>query len=244
MVTNDLLQLQHQLLDASFVVTNMALSRLLEFHRFINGPSLKSIAAFHGVRAFNVTVPILRQLLIAHKCNSSCEATFYAFKCVVNARRRIEEHFVSQIADIDVQRAEEPSGGACRSALPANPKPPSAKPQIAASSRAEALEEGDDSNMDHLRVPSKSDQEEIIRKWQMEMSIENLTQVTCAVCAKRTFKDDVSVVDPRQINLELLRNDKLPKHVLPRTYNFVDFFTRMGFYYHSNVVLCGFVWHE
>ncbi|EAU84190.2 hypothetical protein CC1G_08120 [Coprinopsis cinerea okayama7 len=55
------------------------------------------------------------------------------------------------------------------------------------------------------------------------MSVENLTQVTCAVCAKRTFKDDVSVVDPRQINLELLRNDKLPKHVLPRTYNFVAY---------------------
>ncbi|KAI0697955.1 hypothetical protein C8T65DRAFT_582249, partial [Cerioporus squamosus] len=60
----------------------------------------------------------------------------------------------------------------------------------------------------------------IIEDWQRTVTSDKLVLVPCAVCARRTRRDDIALVNPADFDLSLLRNDALPQAVLPTTYAF------------------------
>ncbi|KAG1747388.1 hypothetical protein EDB19DRAFT_303084 [Suillus lakei] len=68
-------------------------------------------------------------------------------------------------------------------------------------------------------ILSSDDKLDIIREWQHQMSPEPLKRGCCAVCAYNICAKDLLCVEAAKIPLHLLRNDCLPEHTLPRTYD-------------------------
>ncbi|KAI0689805.1 hypothetical protein C8T65DRAFT_588375, partial [Cerioporus squamosus] len=60
----------------------------------------------------------------------------------------------------------------------------------------------------------------IIEDWQRTVTTDRLRTQACAACARGTPPSDISLIDPGDIDLSLLRNDCLPEAVLPTTYAF------------------------
>ncbi|TFK85157.1 hypothetical protein K466DRAFT_495283, partial [Polyporus arcularius HHB13444] len=60
----------------------------------------------------------------------------------------------------------------------------------------------------------------IIEDWQRTVTSKKLGLSACAVCARRRSSDEISLVEPANVDLCLLRNDALPEAVLPTTYAF------------------------
>ncbi|KAJ6562862.1 hypothetical protein DFH09DRAFT_920516, partial [Mycena vulgaris] len=72
----------------------------------------------------------------------------------------------------------------------------------------------------YLDIPDEALRKTIIREWQSQMSTEALKLKTCAVCAKRTSAVNVDTVASHSLDLQLLRNEALPRKTWPTTYNF------------------------
>ncbi|RPD70480.1 hypothetical protein L226DRAFT_470224, partial [Lentinus tigrinus ALCF2SS1-7] len=60
----------------------------------------------------------------------------------------------------------------------------------------------------------------IIEDWQRAVTTDKLKPVPCSVCARRTQSNHIITTDPSTFDLTLLRNDALPRKVLPTTYDF------------------------
>ncbi|KAI0713798.1 hypothetical protein C8Q76DRAFT_619937, partial [Earliella scabrosa] len=59
-----------------------------------------------------------------------------------------------------------------------------------------------------------------IREWQDKFATDRFRQLVCASCARGVTTADAKTVDPRELDLTLLRNDALPLKVRPTTYDF------------------------
>ncbi|KAI0686634.1 hypothetical protein C8Q76DRAFT_636248, partial [Earliella scabrosa] len=70
-----------------------------------------------------------------------------------------------------------------------------------------------------LRVASESMRNAWIKEWQDTMSTQQFVHMVCAVCARRIRTQDAHRVECHSIDLTLLRNEELPPHVYPRTYD-------------------------
>ncbi|KAJ7739514.1 hypothetical protein B0H16DRAFT_1324886, partial [Mycena metata] len=81
-------------------------------------------------------------------------------------------------------------------------------------------EEHDPTSVEHLKPADGDLKRTIVREWQDEMSTKRLRMRTCAVCAKDDFACELQDVSVSTVDLTLLRNDELPRKVLPTTYNF------------------------
>lgn len=71
----------------------------------------------------------------------------------------------------------------------------------------------------------------VILQWQEVMSPSNWLPVPCAVCGRSALKDQISLVQPADIDLTLLRNPCLPPETLSTTYNFLAY--NLAILYHN-----------
>ncbi|RDX44765.1 hypothetical protein OH76DRAFT_1359002, partial [Lentinus brumalis] len=72
---------------------------------------------------------------------------------------------------------------------------------------------------DHLRVVDDVLKDSIIAEWEDAMSMAALAELVCAVCARCTPPSNITVMHPANVDFHLLRNNLLPEHVLPMSYN-------------------------
>lgn len=77
---------------------------------------------------------------------------------------------------------------------------------------------GDPDNA-YLDVADATLRHAIVMEWENAMSAAALTDSVCAVCGRLTPPEGIVAEDPSRINLHLLRNEQLPLHVLPNSYN-------------------------
>ncbi|KAJ6622842.1 hypothetical protein B0H10DRAFT_2214147 [Mycena sp. CBHHK59/15] len=68
-----------------------------------------------------------------------------------------------------------------------------------------------------------SERNDIIDDWQTRLDPIQWKPVPCAVGGQTKRKREVGLVDPKDINLSLLRNPNLPQRCLPTTYNLVAY---------------------
>jgi hypothetical protein len=59
----------------------------------------------------------------------------------------------------------------------------------------------------------------IIEKWQRSMGLDAFLRKACASCSALKCTTSLKLTHPDEINLSLLRNDDLPRHLLPLSYN-------------------------
>ncbi|KAI0713872.1 hypothetical protein C8Q76DRAFT_619824, partial [Earliella scabrosa] len=73
---------------------------------------------------------------------------------------------------------------------------------------------------EYLQHASDGLKQAILKEWEHAMSVEQLTQLVCAVCARMVDREKIVIVNPRKINLHLLQNNNLPRHLKPTSYAF------------------------
>ncbi|KAH9895271.1 hypothetical protein C8Q73DRAFT_645718, partial [Cubamyces lactineus] len=71
----------------------------------------------------------------------------------------------------------------------------------------------------HLQIADHVLRRTIIEEWQASTSTVTLQHLVCAVCARSMPAEYVTVEKPSRIDFTLLRNDALPPHVRPTSYN-------------------------
>ncbi|KAF8556634.1 hypothetical protein OG21DRAFT_1482850 [Imleria badia] len=64
---------------------------------------------------------------------------------------------------------------------------------------------------------------DIVRDWQATMHPDVISILPCAICAQRFRSDEIELVDLGTVELAILRNEALPREVLPTTYNLSEF---------------------
>ncbi|KAI0735672.1 hypothetical protein C8Q76DRAFT_766005 [Earliella scabrosa] len=69
-------------------------------------------------------------------------------------------------------------------------------------------------------IASNGLKQAILKEWEHTMSVEQLTQLVCAVCARMVDREKIVIVNPTKINLRLLQNNDLPSHLRPTSYAF------------------------
>ncbi len=152
------------------------------------------------------TQETLAPLIRAHVCDDSCNRYEYIFEQLASART-------------DVRHATENEP---RNASAGSEDPLRTREQVQPAEPEDGLRDGVDeggADMSYLDVADDSLKRDIISEWQRVMTNSALEEMVCAVCARRTAQARITFLNPGDVNLEILRNDCLPAHVLPVTYN-------------------------
>ncbi|KAF5325922.1 hypothetical protein D9611_000998 [Ephemerocybe angulata] len=63
----------------------------------------------------------------------------------------------------------------------------------------------------------------IIKQWQDEMGLEKFLRRPCAICSSLTTRSELQRTDSYSLDLSVLKNDDLPEHLQPRSYNFAAY---------------------
>ena len=85
---------------------------------------------------------------------------------------------------------------------------------------AGSVEDAPHDSASYLTLADDSLKRSIIKEWEETMSAAQTRQVVCAPCARYVCDSDSQLVDPSSIELTLLRNDNLPPHTRPTSYDF------------------------
>ncbi|KAH9854460.1 hypothetical protein C2E23DRAFT_726731, partial [Lenzites betulinus] len=71
----------------------------------------------------------------------------------------------------------------------------------------------------YLAIADENLRRAIIAEWEQAMSTVNLKELVCAVCGRRTPPSQVLFVKAARVRFDLLRNDHLPEHIQPTSYD-------------------------
>lgn len=162
----------------------------------------------------------VRDLLRVHVCEAACISNAIVFKLLKSARRDSSNHVLPGPFEKSYRERNTVSQRNARSAA-SETKRMDVRDTDAAQHRDNYAPQGscvvDDPNFPVIL--SSDDKLDIIREWQHQMSPESLKRGCCAVCAYNICAKDLLCVEAAKIPLHLLRNDCLPEHTLPRTYD-------------------------
>lgn len=75
----------------------------------------------------------------------------------------------------------------------------------------------------YMEVASVELRRTIIEEWQEAIATDKFKTLVCGPCGWRTPSNEITLVNPSDFDLSLLRNDGLPPRVKPSTYNFVAY---------------------
>ena len=171
---------------------------------------LKDIAACHGVRVrARSSVDEVLACLMRHECDAGCVSLRYIFRCMNNPR-----HAVSMTRHVVPERT--------------GMSAPSATVDDASMADEAGFSDNLGSHNGHrsraaedcyLEVASEELKTAIIQEWEELMSTAALREHVCGSCARRMPRNMMLSVKPAKIDFSLLRNDHLPEHMLPVSYN-------------------------
>ena len=182
------------------VIHALPLKSLVEMYGHFTAPQLRDLASRHHIpipTCLNrlAIIDVLRE----HECQESCLRVEYIFEMLAQVREVRK-----------ARRAVQPSSKECR------------REQRTTMQRARSLDRAapeDDESTRHLEVADVGLREAIIKEWEQVMSTAALTEWVCAACARCTPQAKITFMKPSKAELALLRNDRLPECVLPKSYN-------------------------
>lgn len=85
--------------------------------------------------------------------------------------------------------------------------------------RMTSAEASSDATTSYAQVADDGLRRSIIQEWQDTFKTEKFRLLVCGPCGRRTPPSQITLVDPTEFDLRLLRNDDLPRKVKPTTYN-------------------------
>lgn len=167
---------------------------------------LRDIARVHGIKVpAKSGLQSVYNLLRSHACVTGCGNISYIFQ-ILTAPRTTDNRGIPPLHRTETAMLPTPA------AFPTDTSHVVPLPV----SNTLTSEEVNDA---YLEVADDVLQQTIIREWQQAMSITAVTELVCAVCARRTAPERITFVKSSKIELSLLRNDRLPIEVLPTSYN-------------------------
>lgn len=207
-------------------------------YSFLTRKQLMLLCAAHGVAcSARDKVAWLRDALRLHGPDCVCSLMILEFQVRKHARRNIYGTQVSfapsSSCNVERQDAHDEALRARRSSY-ANASEQARRSRLDQVSRRYHAHR-QDSNLSTTTLVASADQAlqqgvfpdkrtwdeklAIISAWQKEVSQDANRIVVCAVCAFACRPDQIVVVAGGRVNLSLLRNDCVPSHAMPRSYN-------------------------
>ncbi|KAI0328315.1 hypothetical protein GY45DRAFT_1255266, partial [Cubamyces sp. BRFM 1775] len=158
--------------------------------RRITSDHLESMFQFHAVSR-----EPMKEGLRAHQCQPVCSTTYYVFKSLRAPRGKNQ----ARVQPIDYVIPDVFGGGLAGDQIRRTEE--NANPEA------------------YLDIADPELHRAIIAEWEQTMSLSALKTLVCAICGKCTPPNGITLEEPDNIDFSLLRNDALPEHVLPVTYN-------------------------
>jgi Helitron helicase-like domain at N-terminus/PIF1-like helicase len=178
---------------------------------------LRLLCAMHGIHVHSRNrLTVLYELLKSHDCSLLCRDSVFIFKIRHRERSGVESRlFGDRITG--VVEFENPH----REARVHIPRVAGINyiNESMRSLHAEHYGEKDVNN-EHLMLVDHELRQEIICEWQDATAPCNVVKIICAVCARKIDKDNANCYHASELPLTLLRNDELPSHTIPDSYNF------------------------
>ena len=177
---------------------------------FWRSNQLKDVAERHGVHVrARCGVDEVLACLMRHDCNAVCVSLRYVFRCLNNPR-----HGVSMTRHVLAE-------GTGMSAPSAHVDNASMGDRSGVSDDLRLHDGGNSSGAEdcYMEVASEELKRAIIQEWEQLMSTDALREHVCCSCARRLPRNMMLLVKPGKIDFSLLRNDHLPEHILPVSYN-------------------------
>ncbi|PPQ71220.1 hypothetical protein CVT26_010999 [Gymnopilus dilepis] len=200
--------------DPNCLVISVDIRFLIYWYRFFLLSELRTLCKSHGMRVGRETKGDLCGRMHTHICSTRCSGYVYIFKSRPFPRTGVARHFgivdpafdhfvfglytshaSGQITRVDSDREERES--------------------FAVSN----MTDDDDGDRGHLTPCDYQTKLAIVKEWEVETSAEKLGMVVCASCSKRIPRLESVWVAGDSIPLHLLRNEHLPDHLLPRSYD-------------------------
>ncbi|KAN0081624.1 hypothetical protein V8E55_009248 [Tylopilus felleus] len=211
------------------LVYTESICEFVEQFQFLTCADLRVIAQAHGLRfKTRYRHSSLLELLRNH-CACRCDATYLLFKQLMRARRnvRVLRHH-PPLPPETVAAAERGHGADAQRQVRAAETEEHSDLRHLADSRShrdhrQQVRMSVSEHTEPTRFPqniSFDQKKQIIREWQERMEPENFVESVCAVCAWSFPRKTLMKIVPTQPMLHVLRNEYLPAHVLPNTYDF------------------------
>ena len=180
------------------VLHGVPLAQLVDMFGYWTSPQLRALASSHGVSLpSRCSLSDILGVLRRHNCQPSCNSAEYVFQMLSQPRKARK----SKVATSSV--LQEATGLSHES--------------DAADITADSAD-GTDSAA-YLEIADAALREAIIKEWEVVMSLANLKDWVCAVCGRCTPESKMTFMKPNKVMLALLRNDRLPDHLQPISYN-------------------------
>lgn len=195
--------------DERNLVMELEMSVLVKAFLYLTVKDLKTLRLRHFIVHDSSKKRIeLRKDLIDHGCMPRCPKLVYVFRERTRKRLYVENRSLVIDTEPTVIRSKTYSGGERREF------------------NSHAVDDLDDDFLPdsflveykYLEPPSDELKRDIIEDWESEFSTDNLLMASCAVCARKMRRRDLSIVKFSAIDWKLLRNDRLPEYVLPKDY--------------------------
>ena len=182
-------------LQVGDIVVRSNLKDILGMYNHWHGTELRNLSRCHrvGVAARSTQVELLAAMQ-EHLCDSHCASFEYVFSLLSSPRKTAKRNSSSYM-----QHSEPPQVDAVPSSTMLGAAPPCAA--------------------DHLEVADVQLRDMIIAEWEDVMSHAATSECVCAVCARCIPVAKITTMHPDEVDFEVLRNELLPEHVLPVSYN-------------------------
>ena len=214
------------------VIHTDQLSILVQNHPFFTVDQLLTLCNGHNLQFASSSKAIhkasVQKMLMDHHCDAECGRMTYLFKMLKKDRRGVRHKNVGEVASMEIDGRKEQfsrSKRKCRARLTVEERETHLESNRAQHGQAyipaaeRRQKASDEVPSGFPRQVSEGFKRQIIEDWQKHMDPSRWVMVACAVCAYRTPKKDILVIQPEDIDFALLQNPYLPEETRPTTYN-------------------------
>lgn len=210
--------------DRLIIVDIPVVHDLLTQTSFLTRNQMREIARLHHVRVpSSNTKGDITSAFSSHDCSMSCAPHYYLFSTL--SRERVCYGVTPIRMDIGaIPYAEVTQQPSNEFVIPMQ----STLQTVFSSGRANATLEYNigDAHEPHPTFPEFCDgvtRLDMIREFQQAMDPVHHIYDACAVCGQKKKPSELSTVDAAELDLTVLRNDAIPSHLWPTTYNFHEY---------------------
>ncbi|KAG2743634.1 hypothetical protein P692DRAFT_20745581, partial [Suillus brevipes Sb2] len=214
-------------------VTVPNLAHLIDHFSTFTREQYTEIACAHSIAFKSVDrKDYIRDLLRVHQCDLACAPNLLVFKHLKVPRRDFSRLILPDPFTVNLRAERNATQRLRRSTMDGDQ---SCRSHIrdaerhAATYRARVPDPFIVDDPDFPTLRTFAEKMGIIEQWQHEMSAQYQERGACAVCAHNICARELKSVDVHKVPLHLLRNDCLPEHTLPSTYDF-DMYGRAVLY--------------
>ncbi|PPR00579.1 hypothetical protein CVT26_009855 [Gymnopilus dilepis] len=192
----------HNAADGANLLINLDLHILLDVYCHFTLKDLQSITKAHHLYLPSKKKADVFSQIERHHCDARCARALYLFRSRTRPRLHVPPQLHSVLTGLAPNIAQHTD-------ISVQPSVADTPPVV--------------NDLEHLTPPDLLMKKEIITEWEAACASEKVKLVVCAVCGTRQQRAQTVQINSLDVDLSILRNDELPEHIRPHTYNFIAY---------------------